>query len=571
MKTNKIFTIFTAALLLFSGCYDLERFPADQLSSGTFFKTQAHAAQAMMAVYSAMQYNDVFGLQFSMDGLGGLAMGYDNPSYQTFQRGIYDVTNSSILNKWKYLYEGISRANIILQNIGNCEMTAELKMQYNGEARFMRGLYYFTLMDFFGGVPIYDETFVVADGFSKMKKPRADITKVREFVIADLDAAIASLPTRWNDANYGRATSGAATALKGKVLLYNKQYGEAATCFETVKNSGQYALYTNYPDIFKPTGDSSSEMIFAIQNMGGVGTDLGMPMTFYMGSRASFGSCWNNVMASNHLVDTYEWKDGRTFDWEDVKPGFTTSDAVKDATFRATMNAAKTQVTAYPADKDKLLAMYANRDPRMSYSIILPYTQYKGWYANAPHNCEYVIATGGVTDGHHYIRVNGNCECYLWRKFVAEYDMDGAINNRADTPINFPLVRYADVLLMLAECYNEMGRQDDAITLINEVRARPSVGMPALNSGPGYLKATTKAEVFGRIRHERAVELAGEGHSFSDIRRWGLLETLNGLAEKFFTGKVFYTRGVTSRDYLWPIPSTEIDMNPLLKQNPGWE
>lgn len=571
MKFNKIYTVFAACLFLFSGCYDLERFPADQLSSGTFFKTQSHADQAMMAVYSTMQYDHVFGLQFAMDGLGGLAMGYDNPSYQTFQRGVYDVTNSWILNKWTYLYEGVSRANIVLQNIDNCDMAAELKMQYKGEARFMRGLYYFTLMDFFGGVPIYDESFVVADGFSEMKEPRADIAKVRAFVIADLDAAIASLPAKWDDVNYGRATSGAATALKGKVLLYNKQYSEAAACFETIKNSGQYALYNNYPDLFKPAGDSSSEMIFAIQNMGGVGTDLGMPMTFYMGTRASFGSCWNNVMASNDLVDSYEWKDGRPFDWEEVKPGFTTSDIVKDATFRATMNAAKTQVTAYPADKDKLLAMYAERDPRMSYSIILPYTQYKGWYANAPHDCEYVVVKGGVTDGHHYIRVNGNRECYLWRKFVAEYDMDGAINNRADTPINFPLIRYADVLLMLAECYNEMDRQTDAVSLVNEVRARPSVEMPALNSGPDYLKATTKAEVFERIRHERAVELAAEGHSFSDMRRWGLLETLNGRAEKYFTGNTFYTRSVSARDYLWPIPSTEIDKNPLLKQNPGWE
>lgn len=572
MKINKIFTAFAAAsLLLFNSCYDLERYPADKLSSGTFFKTQSHADQAMMAVYSTMQYNDVFGLQFSMDCLGGLAMGYDNAAYQSFQRGIYDITNSWVLNKWKYLYEGISRANIILQNVDKCDMSDALKAQYKGEARFMRGLFYFTLMDFFGGVPIYDETYVVADGFNEMKKARADIAKVREFVIADLDAAISSLPAEWDTSNYGRATSGAATALKGKVFLYNRQYSEAATCFETIKNSGKYALYNNYANLFKPVGDSSSEMIFAIQNMGGIGTDLGMPMTFYMGTRASFGSCWNNVMAATDLVDSYEWKDGRPFNWEEVKPGFTTSNDIKNTTFRAKMDAAKTQVTEYPADKGKLLAMYADRDPRMSYSIILPYTQYKGWYSNAPHDCEYVIVTGGVTDGHHYIRVNGNHECYLWRKFVAEYDMNGTINNRADTPINFPLIRYADVLLMLAECYNEMDRQIDAVALVNEVRARPSVEMPALNSGPDYLKATTKTEIFERIKHERAVELAAEGHSFSDMRRWRLLETLNGRAEKYFTGRTFYTRSVISRDYLWPIPSTEIDMNPLLTQNPGWE
>lgn len=110
-------------------------------------------------------------------------------------------------------------------------------------------------------------------------------------------------------------------ALKGKVLLYNKQYQEAATCFENVINSGKYALYSDYENLFKPGGDESSEMIFAIQNIGGVGTDFGMPMTFYMGSRASYGSCWNNVMAATDFVDSYEWKDGRAFDWNEVIPG----------------------------------------------------------------------------------------------------------------------------------------------------------------------------------------------------------------------------------------------------------
>lgn len=148
--------------------------------------------------------------------------------------------------------------------------------------------------------------------------------------------------------------------------------------------------------------------------------------------------------------------------------------------------------------------------------------------------------------------------------------MDGGINNRADTPINFPLIRYADVLLMLAECYNEMNDQTGAVKLINEVRARPSVNMPGINSGPEWLKATTKEEVFQRIKHERAVELAAEGHSFSDMRRWGLLESLNGRKEKDITGKVRYTRAVSTRDYLWPIPASEIEKNGKLEQNPSW-
>ena len=84
----------------------------------------------------------------------------------------------------------------------------------------------------------------------------------------------------------------------------------------------------------------------------------------------------------------------------------------------------------YPAAKDKLLEMYNKRDPRMMASIIMPYTTYKGWYSNAPMDTEYVITekSGQTNEKNGFIRVNGNYEMYLWRKFVAEYDMNGAIN-----------------------------------------------------------------------------------------------------------------------------------------------
>ncbi len=569
MNRFYVYSIMSLMLLLASSCYDLDRYPYDSPSSATFFKTKEHADQAMMGVYSTMQYEPVFGMHFGIDCLGGIAMGYDNASYQTIQRGVYDVRNSYSLNKFKYLYEGIARANIVLQNVDKCAMEAADISRYKAEAKFLRALFYFSLMDFFGGVPLYDETIVVEDNYSKMLKARASVEEVRAFILKDLNDAIGGLSGQeWSDANKGRATAEAATALKGKVLLFNKQYAEAAECFKQIVDGGKHELYADYAGLFKPGGDESSEMIFAIQNMGGVGKDIGMPMTFYMGSRAAFGSCWNNVMAATTFVDSYEWKDGRPFNWDEVIPGFTTNDEVKDKTFRATLNDSQTAVTAYPEAKDKLLAMYDNRDPRMAASVILPYTTFKGWYANAPKDCEYVVASG-VNEKYGMIRVNQSYETYLWRKFVAEYNMGGAINNRAHTPINFPLIRYADVLLMLAECYNELDKLDEAVELINRVRAR--VSMPGINSGEAWLEARTKEAVFARIRHERAVELAAEGLSFSDMRRWGLLQTLNDKPEKNFTGKVKYTRKVTDRDYLWPIPAAEIERNPALApNNPGW-
>ncbi len=569
MSNYKLFLSCAASLLLMSGCYDLDLYPEDELSSGTFFQTQDHADQAMMAIYNQMTDNDVFGRQFGFDCLGSVASGFDGPSYPNIGRGTYTTSESAVSGKFEALYEGIARANVVLQNVDNCDMDDDLNTQYKAEARFMRALYYFELLNYWGGVPIYDESTVVAEEFLNMTLPRNTAEEVRAFIIADLDEAIASLPDEWDTENYGRATSGAANALKGKVLLYNEQYDEAATYFETVINSGLYALYSDYAGLFEPEGDASSEMIFAVQNIGGVGQDYGMPTTFYMGSRSSYGSCWNNVMAATDFVDSYEWKDGRPFDWEEVIPGFNESDDIKAETFYATLTSDATEVETYPEARETLLEMYDQRDPRMQASVIMPYTWYEGFVSNAAVDCEYVIdREKAVSEYNAFIRVQGNYEYYLWRKFVAKYDMDGAINNRQDTPINFPIIRYADVLLMLAECYNEMGRGVDAISLVNQVRAR--VDMPAINSGPEYLEVGDDySKIFERIKHEREVELAAEGHSFNDMKRWGLLETLEGEV-KGFTGTYYYTRVVRERDYLWPIPQSEMERNPNMEQNPGW-
>lgn len=573
MKFYKILmAAMTVSTLSLSSCYDLDRYPDSQLSSGTFFKTEAHAKQAMMAVYSQMQSDNVYGYAaFSLDCLGGVSFGYDNPSFQTIQRGTVAINAGYFSNYWTSIYEGIARANNVIQNIDGADMSDQLKSQYIGEAKFMRAVYYFYLLNLYGGVPIYDETTVIAEEFTEMLKPRNTEAEVRTFIIGDLDAAAAALPASWDAANAGRATSGAATALKGKVLLYGKQYQEASNCFTTVINSGSYSLYPNYADIFTPAGDESSEMIFAIQNLGGVGQDIGMPMCFYLGTRASFGSCWNNVMPATSFVDSFEWADGRPFDWDEVFPGYNSSNTVKAEVWYSTPNAGKTAVATYTPHKEELLDMYSKRDPRMMASIILPYTTYNGWSKNANHVFEFAIFKGmGIPNDGGCINVNGNHEAYLWRKFVPQGNMNGAINNRADTPINFPLIRYADVLLMQAECLNELGKSAEAVALINQVRSR--AGMPGLNSGPSYLAANSKEEVFNRIRHERAVELCCEGHSYFDMKRWGLLQTLNGRKELYITGsKSLYTRSVSERDYYWPIPSGEIDKNPDLTQNPGWQ
>lgn len=573
MKLSKILIVAAASSIMLSSCYDLERYPDDQLSAGTFYQTDAHAKAAMMGVYSVMQWNHVYGLAFSWDGLGGICAGYDNPSLQGMQTGTLGLTDQFYTTKWSYCYEGISRANDVLRNIDRLQESDEIKTRYRAEARFMRAVYYWHLFRFYGGVPLYDESWNVAADYDKMLEPRATEEATRKFILDDIEAALA-LPESWPASETGRATWGAAMAFKGKVLLFNKQYQQASECFKKVIDCGLYQLYPNYADLFTPVADNSSEMIFNIQNMGGVGHPYGMPMCFYLGTRAAFGSCWNNVMASCNFADTYEWKDGRPFDWDDVFPGFYDDWDNSDAVLLSTLSKDRKSVKKYTPHKQELIDMFNDRDPRMNASLITPYSHYTGGTGSVVMDYEFVVARrtalNGIPDRCGLLRTNGGYSWYPWRKFVPEGIMGGSeeFNNREHTPINFPLIRYADVLLMQAECLNELGDQPGACALINQVRTR--AGMPGLNSGPAYLAANSRDEVFERIRHERAVELACEGHSFDDMRRWGILDELNGVYEMTLTGEQWYERKVTKRDYLWPIPLSEIDKNPLLEQNPDW-
>ena len=566
----KKYILLLVAVGLMSSCYDLDQYPHDKLNAGTFWKTEDHAKQGMMGVYNIMKDESVFGAYFSLDGIGEIGYGM----YESIVEGRYTDREGSVSGKWEKTYEGVVRANIVLQNVNNVAMSDELKTRYKGEAKFMRALYYFHLLDLFGGVPLYDESTIVSEEFANMKKPRSTTEETREFILKDLEDAINALPVKWEQANYGRATRGAAVALRGKVKLYAGDYQGAIADFEEIVNDPQkrgygYALYADYANLFKPEGHMSSEMIFAIQNLSGVGTEYGMGFGLRLGCRSSYGGGWNSFTPNDILADMYENADGTPFNWEDVVPGFTTSKEIQKETFEATLK--NGVVDKYPAKKELIIAMYANRDPRMNQSLITPYSNYLGCVGIVPRMCEFVLAKG-TNENNGYLRNNRGWFDYLWRKFVPEGDMNGTLTNRSHVPINFPLIRYADVLLMLAECYNETaGGQTKAVALINQIRQRPSTHMPALNSGPIYLKAETKPEVFKRIMHERAVELACEGHRFGDLKRWKLCEELLNYTYDDILGNDRYKRIFEERDYLWPIPAVEYERNPNFgANNPGW-
>jgi starch-binding outer membrane protein, SusD/RagB family len=568
MKRKILVFVSLLSLIYMNSCYELDTVPYDQISAGTFWKTENHAKQAMMGVYEQMKNQFTFGTINLTDNLSDIAIGYDGQAYEAAGNGSYTNRTNFVVNHWRSSYDGVQRANSVIKNVSEMDIPADKKAPIIGEARFMRALYYFHLVDFYGGVPLYDETTDLNRDFNNMLKPRSTAEQVKAFIISDLDAAINSLPVTWAAADYGRATKGAAYALRGKVYLYNKEWKKAIADFEEIvynkSNNYGYELLGNYANLFNFSGHTSKEMIFAIQNKGGVGFDYGMPLAFYLGTRSTFGSCWNNGMPSTPLADMYENLDGTPFNWNNFIPGFNESNTVKGTAFTATHT---NGVLRTIPDTTLLGQIYRGRDPRMMQSLIVPYSYYTGWNANLPRVMQFVVATG-VNENFGQIRNNKGWSTYFWRKFVPEANLNGLLTNRAHTPFNFPLIRLADVLLMLSEAYNEDGQLPKAIVELNKVRARSS--MPGLNTA-SWLMVSNKAEMFTRIMHERAVELAGEGHRFSDLRRWGLAKSmLNGKIEKGLTGANLFTRKFEDRDYLWPIPAQEIEVNPELTPNPGW-
>lgn len=568
MKRYIKILLLTVLIAGLNGCIELDTAPYDRISSETFWQTPEHAKQAIMGVYGGMRRDEAFGKKYMHDNMGGLAFGWQENGYLSFMIGTATEQTVYIGNYWRHMYDEIQRANQVIRRASDMPVDDAIKKPVVAEAKFLRAFHYAELISYFGGVPIYDESVDLNTDFNNLKKPRNTIEEVRAFIVKDLTEAIVDLPVTWPAADYGRVTKAAAYSLRGKVYLYAKDWKKSIADFEEVVNnkSNTYGitLYPKYGDLFKLVGHKSSEMIFAIQTVAGVGLEYGIPFTYNIGFRGSFGG-GNFGMPTTELADSYENRDGTAFNWNTHIPNFNQDMAVKRKAFWATHTNGK--LTSIP-DTALLGKIYRGRDPRMNASLIVPYSYHTGFVANVVRPLQFVVAAG-VSENFGQARNNSGWFTYLWRKFVPEGNENGAMAVREHTPFNFPLIRYADVLLMLAEAYNEDGQLAKAVVELNKVRAR--VGMPGLNSGATSLVVTTKEQMFNRIVHERKVELAGEGHQFSDVRRWGIAkQQLDGTVVRNLFGEPHFVRKFTDRDYLWPIPRTDIEMNADMKQNEGW-
>lgn len=508
---------------------------------------------------------------------------------------------------FKYYYTFIYRANDVISHIGQVpDMDDKEKAQYIAEAKFMRAYGYTVLNILWKGVPLY-LTFV--EDASQATNPRSSEIEVWEAVVKDLTDCIEeeNLPDKYaaGSKSYGRATKGAAYAYRGQAYQFlaaitgDRSYWELALAdFEAIESLG-YSLFTgagadSFKQLLKPANEQCDEMIFAIQctNLAGMGN----PRAVLFGNRctAVTSGAWNNYLPNPAYVESFENSDGSKFNWEDYLPGWNEMTPRQRVVFflRDGMTASeKDKMTEYGADLSKYLeygnearikAAYSNRDPRLRMAIITPYSTYDGGSANKAYT--YTLRwpyRGSDTAEPFDIRTDTNSMFYyLWRKYVPEglenterwiYEQDNI------------LCRYAEILLRRAECLNELGRTDEAIPLVNRVRAR--AGAVALND-PVYpaTKVEGQSDMRERIRNEFYWELGGEDMMYFNELRWGVwldrkfrnrssgewgAMNTNGLMQMW--GETTYT-WYSLGDYVstWPIPAKEIEMNSKLDQNPGW-
>ncbi|WP_223649639.1 RagB/SusD family nutrient uptake outer membrane protein [Hymenobacter psoromatis] len=333
--------------------------------------------------------------------------------------------------------------------------------------------------------------------------------EVEAQVIADLMAAIPDLPVAYAAADLGRATKGAAQALLAKMYMQQHKYTEASALFTTIISSGKYSLVPSYLDNFTEANENNSESLFEVQYTGAV-LDVGQGQ---------------DIASASEGYDRPNFFGPPIYSFADVQP-------------RQSLTASFTDSTTALVPGTKKHAI----DPRRDISIISSLNP-------------------DVFYGKTFVQLGYNPSQQYWRKYLN--DRTRTTPENFTSGINFRLIRYGDILLLQAEALNELGQTAAAVPLVNQVRARVGLGpVPMAN-------AASQSALRLYMRDERGRELAGEGQRWYDIVRWGLLDNQAGL-DYLIARDPDFTNFVLGKSKLLPLPQTDIDLDPTIKQNPGY-
>ncbi len=435
-----------------------------------------------------------------------------NAEFETFQ---YSKDDWAPNTYWNDHYEMINLANKELFFADSLKANDPASLRNVGEARFFRAYSFFELVKTYGEVPLINFYFTKAtDGI----KPKATVSALYAQIDSDLVAAAQYLPVNWNvgltNIYPGRLTRGAANTLAAQSNLFRQNWSRVIGLCNQVIASGEYSLLPNFPDVWKDgvrgAGKNGKESIFEMQaNVGANGT-------------ADNGTNWGTMQNVRQGGASNVWNLG----W------------------------------GWNAPTQKLVTDWDSTDPRKPSTIL-----YSGQYDGGP-------ATGGYGATLPTYAPGSSLDQPYWNKKVySDPEMrsfTGQIfGNGGASWINHRILRYADVLLMLAEASNETGDGVKAAANLELVRQRASGGLPQTRTIVPYIAYANQAQMRTAIKNERRWEFAMEGYRFYDLVRWGDAITELG------------SLGYTNRCRFYPIPQKAIDLSKvngveILKQNPEW-
>ena len=547
MKRFKNYIVLGMAALLGTSCSDfLDVTPKDALSPSTTWQTETDAEKFAIGCYDGWEDGTQL-LYFDC----GSDYGFNNFSWEGYRPwgdGTLTATNTGAS---LYSFTTIRRCNTFMENIDAIPFTDEAtKNDLIAQVRFLRAYQYFKMNWWYGGVPIIDNY----ESAEEAQVPRNTEEEVRTFVEQELDEITPMLNA--TPAERGRVAKGAALALRMREALYYEDWATAKDRAQQIIDLGQYSLDPDYENLFTVAGQSSPEIILAVQY---IENTKGLGVIGQMYNNGDGG--WSSVIPTHNLIDTYEMENGLTIDedgsgYDPVHP-------------------------------------FANRDPRLAMTVCYPGADYiNSNGVTAVFNTLDTQIDGADNANYMTSADNASKTGLTWNKYLAPITQYADIWSTSACPIVF---RYAEVLLTWAEAENELnGPSAEVYNKLNQIRTR--VGMPEVDQA----KYGTKETLRELIRRERGVEFAGEGIRRADIVRWKdasgkmVAETvLNGTLERRVgtvsmdasvdpelratitvdapaTEKFIETRKFAAHNRYFPIPQTSIDKNPQLTQNNGY-
>lgn len=555
MKTKHfIYSLIAFAGVTLASCKKeyLDIVPTDRVSDATILADSSLFNDFVINRYMSIKLQDKEGegtnpgfgrgFEYAMwSAVSDEAIYNNDDNTWLIQRGLLAPENTGIAGTiWGRSYRSIREVNWGLVNIMQVQMGEGLRNRLRGELHFIRGFRYHDLIRNYGKVILVgDRVYELNDKPTEADYTRSPLKDCLDYAVAELDSAIQYLPAV-NDGNWasGRATKGAAMALKSRLLLYaasplynTGSWADAAAAAKAVMDLNQYAIAPDYAKLF--LDNSSNEIIFSRQYAIGA-----RHVCLEIANGANGYNGWAGNTPLQNLVDAYEMNTG--------KP-------ITDAT------------SGYDAANP-----YANRDARFYASIL-----YNG--ASYRNSTVQTYTPGGKDSKDGPSNWNTSKTGYYLRKFM---DDRNPIDNPWDVAGLQPWIymRYAEILLSYAEAQNEaVGPDATVYDAVNQVRQRQSVKQPVLVAG------LTQAQMRDVIRRERQVELAFEEHRYYDVRRWNIaMQTENvpayGIDVTVVNGKTVYTRKEALSGRLFaaknnwlPIPRSEIlATNNKLEQTTGY-